>query len=306
MKKIYQNKEKQTNLKNNTKEKIGRYIYMKMQILLLGILILTVAQATGITETYVTEAAVLDPAADPVINSSSFTATPGVERDYLIPYGFTGEPIDFAVNVRDNDGVSDIATVELILSDDTTISQDDTVIALSHSGNVDDNTATFIGTLSISSSSALKHVFVNATDNTGSIATNNGIKVGEVFENPLTGFEIKDGSGNSITSISFPASLPGIRVESDLNTIQIINNDPDGVGMKIKVSVEGTPLINGTNQIDMSNMEVDDIVLSETLTVIDSDISAGATSDHNFYLNYPDQLASGTYQGSINFEVEAV
>jgi hypothetical protein len=279
---------------------------MKIQILLLGILMLTVAQATGITETYVTEAVVSEPAADPVINSSSFTATPGVERDYLIPYGFTGEPIDFAVNVRDNDGVSDIATVELILSDDTTISQDDTVIALSHSGNVDDNTATFIGTLTISLSSGLKHVFVNATDNTDSIATNNGINVGEVFENPLTGFEIKDGSGNSITSISFPASSPGIRVGSKLNTIQIINNDPDGVGMKIKVSVEGTPLIYGTNQIDMSNMEVDDIVLSETLTVIDSDISAGAISDHNFYLNYPKQLASGTYQGSINFEVEAI
>ncbi len=91
-----------------------------------------------------------------------------------------------------------------------------------------------------------------------------------------------------------------------MNTIQIINNDPDGVGMKIRVLVDGTPMTNGTNQIDMSNMEVDNIVLSETLTEIDPAISAGATSDHNFYLNYPEQLAPGTYQGSINFEVEAV
>ncbi len=149
-------------------------------------------------------------------------------------------------------------------------------------------------------------MFVNATDSTGSIATNNGINVGEVFENPLIGFEVKDGSGDSIGSIFFPASCPGIRVGSDLNTIQIINSDPDGVGMKIKVSVKGTPLTNGTNQIDMSNMEVDTTVLSETLTEIDSGIGAGETSDHNFYLNYPDQIASGAYKGSIDFEVESV
>jgi LysM repeat protein len=280
---------------------------MKIQILLLGILMLTVAQATGVTESFVTEAAVIEPdAVDPVIDSSSFAATPEAERDYLIPYGFTGESIEFAVNVRDDDGASDITTVELILSDDTTISQDDTVIVMSHSANVDDKTATFIGTLTISSSSGLKHVFVNATDSTGSIATNNGINVGEVFENPLTGFEIEDGSGGSLASIIFPASVPGIRVESDLNSIQITNNDPSDVGMKIKVSVKGTPLISGTNQIDMSNMEVDTTVLSETLTEIDSGISAGATSDHNFYLNYPDQIASGAYRGNIDFEVEAV
>ncbi|TKY91825.1 MAG: hypothetical protein C5S46_03845, partial [Candidatus Methanomarinus sp.] len=253
------------------------------------------------------EAAVTEPtAANPVIDSSSFTAIPGVERDHLIPYGFTGESIDFTVNVEDDDGASDITTVELILSDDTTISQDDTVIVMSHSANVDDKTATFIGTLTISSSSGLKHVFVNATDSTGSIATNNGINVGEVFENPLTGFEIKDGSGDSLASIIFPASVPGIRVESDLNSIQITNNDPSDVGMKIKVSVKGTPLISGTNQIDTSNMEVDTTVLSETLTEIDSGISAGATSDHNFYLNYPDSIAPGAYKGDIDFEVEAV
>ncbi|MEA3295337.1 MAG: hypothetical protein U9P81_10310 [Euryarchaeota archaeon] len=277
---------------------------MKIQILLLGILMLTVAQATGYTESYITEAAVIEPAADPVIDSSSFTATPEVERDHSIPYGFTGESIDFAVNVRDDDGASDITTVELILSDDMTIDQDDTVIVLSYSANVDEKTATFIGTLTISSSDGLKHVFVNATDSTGSIATNNGINVGEVFENPRTGFKIKDGSGDSLVSIIFPASLPGIRVGSDVNTIQIINTDPDGVGMKIKVSVKGTSLTSGTNQINMSNMELDTTVLSETLTVIDSGISAGATSDHNFYLNYPDTIASGTYKGNIDFEVE--
>ena len=280
---------------------------MKIQILLLGILMLTVAQATGVTDSYVTEGAVIEPdAVDPVINSSSFAATPEVERDCLIPYGFTGESIGFAVNVRDDDGASDITTVELILSDDTTIDQDDTVIVMSHSANVDDKTATFTGTLTISSSGGFKHVFVNATDSTGSIATNNGINVGEVFENPLIGFEIEDGSGGSIGSIFFPASYPGIRVGSDLNTIRIINSDPDKVGMIIKVSVKGTPLTNGTNQIDISNMEVDTTVLSETLTEINPGISPDATSDHNFYLNYPDTIASGAYKGNIDFEVEAV
>lgn len=284
---------------------------MKSRILLLAITVaLTASLAAGLpNETYSvsTDAICLMATAEPIINATSYNITLGVIRDYITPYGFTGEPIDFTIDVTDANGASDIAMVELILSDDTSISADDTVVSLEHIADVDSTTATFGAAWVVPSTSSFKHVLINATDSTGLSAINNGINVGDVFQNPLMGFEVKDGSATALTTVSFAASVPGTNdVPSDQNTIQIINTDPDGVGMRIKVSVVGTAMTNGTNEIPVSNLRVDGNPLSATPTEIDSSIDPLSSASHNFYLNYPAGLAAGTYQGGIDFEVEAI
>jgi len=213
----------------------------------------------------------------------------------------------FTIDVTDDNGASDIATVELVLSDDASISADDTVVPLTHVVDLDATTATFGATWIVPATSGLKHVLVNVTDSTGLAATNNGIEVGEIFQNPLMGFEVKDGSGTALTTVSFAASAPGTNsVPSDQNTIQITNTDPDSVGMRIKVSVVGTAMTNGANEIPVSNIWVDGTPLSVTLTEIDSAINPLALASHNFKLDYPAGLVAGTYQGDIDFEVEAI
>jgi len=269
---------------------------MKPRMLLLVIAVaLTASMAAGTpNETYSVgaDAICLMATAKPVINVTSYNITLGVTRDYTIPYGFTGEPIDFTIDVTDGNGASDIATVELIFSDDASISAED---------------ATFGATWIVPSTSGLKHVLVNVTDSTGLAATNNGIEVGNIFQNPLMGFEVKDGSGTALTTVSFAASAPGTNsVPSDQNTIQIINTDPDGVGMRIKVSVVATAMTDGTNEIPVSNIGVDDTPLSVTPTEIDSAIDPLESASHNFKLDYPAGLVAGTYQGGIDFEVEAI
>ena len=284
---------------------------MKPRMLLLVIAVaLTASMAAGTpNETYSVgaDAICLMATAKPVINVTSYNITLGVTRDYTIPYGFTGEPIDFTIDVTDDNGASDIATVELILSDDAYISAEDAVVPLAHVVEVDATTATFGATWIVPSTSGLKHVLVNVTDSTGLAATNNGIEVGEIFQNPLMGFEVKDGSGTALTTVSFAASAPGTNsVPSDQNTIQIINTDPDGVGMRIKVSVVATAMTDGTNEIPVSNIGVDDTQLSVTPTEIDSAIDPLESASHNFKLDYPAGLVAGTYQGGIDFEVEAI
>lgn len=284
---------------------------MKTRILLLAI---TVALITSIAaglpnETYSvsTDAVCVMAATEPVINATSYNITLGVTRDCITPYGFTGEPIDFAIDVTDANGASDIATVELVLSDDLSISADDTVVPLTYIADVDSTTATFGAAWTVPSTSGLKHMLTNATDSAGLSAINNGIKVGEIFQNPLMGFEVKDGSGTALTTVSFATSVPGTSdVPSDQNTIQVINTDPDSVGMRIRVSVVGTAMVNGTNEVPVSNLGVDGTPLSVTLTEIDSSIDPLSSASHNFYLNYPEGLAAGTYQGGIDFEVEAI
>lgn len=283
---------------------------MKSRMLILAIVVaLTASVAAGMpNETYSvsTDAICLMATAEPVINATSYNITLGITRDCITPYGFTGEPIDFTIDVTDDNGASDIA-VELVLSEDASISADDTVVPLTHVVDVDATTATFGATWIVPSTSGLKHVLVNATDSTGLSATNNGIEVGEIFQNPLMGFEVKDGSGTALTTVSFAASAPGTNsVASDQNTIQIINTDPDGVGMRIKVSVVATAMTDGTNEIPVSNIGVDDTQLSVTPTEIDSAIDPLALASHNFKLDYPAELVAGTYQGGIDFEVEAI
>lgn len=284
---------------------------MKPRMLLLVIAVaLTASMAAGTpNETYSVgaDAICLMATAKPVINVTSYNITLGVTRDYTIPYGFTGEPIDFTIDVMDGNGASDIATVELIFSDDASISAEDTVVPLAHVVDVDATTATFGATWIVPSTNGLKHVLVNVTDSTGLAATNNGIEVGNIFQNPLMGFEVKDGSGTALTTVSFAASAPGTNsVPSDQNTIQIINTDPDGVGMRIKVSVVATAMTDGTNEIPVSNIGVDDTPLSVTPTEIDSAIDPLESASHNFKLDYPAGLVAGTYQGGIDFEVEAI
>lgn len=283
---------------------------MKSKILLLVIVALSPALTYGVpaaTYSVSTDATSVMAATAPMINGASYSIMLGVARDYSIPYGFTGEAIDFAIDVTDDNGASDIATVELILSDDIIISDDDIVVPLTHIEDVDATTATFGATWVVPSTSGLKHALVIATDSTGLPAINDGIDVGSIFQNPLMGFEIKDGSGNALTTISFAASTPGTSgVPSDQNTIQITNTDPDGVGMRIRVSVVGTAMTNGTDKIPVSNLWADDIQLSATSVEIDSAIDPRASASHNFYLDYPTGLAAGTYQGTIDFEVEVI
>ncbi|MHC1575232.1 MAG: hypothetical protein ACXQTY_05460 [Candidatus Methanogasteraceae archaeon] len=284
---------------------------MRSRMLLLVIAVaLTASVAAGVpnaTYPVSTDAICLMATAEPVINATSYNITLGITRDCITPYGFTGEPIDVTIDVTDDNGASDIATVELILSEDVSISADDTVVPLTHVVEVDATTATFGATWIVPSTSGLKHVLVNATDSTGLSATNKGIEVGEIFQNPLMGFEVKDGSGTALTTVSFAASAPGTNsVASDQNTIQITNTDPDGVGMRIKVSVVGTAMTSGANEIPVSNIRVDDTQLSVTPTEIDSTIDPLALASHNFKLDYPAGLVAGTYQGGIDFEVEAI
>lgn len=285
---------------------------MKSRILLLAIVVaLTASLAAGAppnaTYSVDTDAVCVMAATEPVINATSYNIALGVTRDYTTPYGFTGESIDFTIDVADANGASDIATVELILSADASISADDTVVPLTHITDVDSTAATFGAAWTVPSTSGLKHVLINATDSAGLAAINNGIEVGEVFQNPLMGFEVKDGSATALTTVSFAESVPGTNdVPSDQNTIQIINTDPDGVGMRIKVSVVGTAMVNGTNEIPVSNLRIDATPLSVTLDEIDSSIDPLSSASHNFYLNYPAGLAAGTYQGGIDFEIEAI
>ena len=284
---------------------------MKSRILLLAIAVaLTASLAAGApnaTYSVDTDAVCVMAATEPVINATSYNIALGVTRDYTTPYGFTGESIDFTIDVTDANGASDIATVELILSEDTTISADDTVVPLTYIADVDSTTATFGAAWTVPSTSGLKHVLVNATDSAGLAAINNGIEVGEIFQNPLMGFEIKDGSATALTTVSFAESVPGTNdVPSDQNTIQIINTDPDGVGMRIKVSVVATAMTDGTNEIPVSNIGVDDTPLAVTPTEIDSAIDPLESASHNFKLDYPAGLVAGTYQGGIDFEVEAI
>ena len=144
---------------------------MKSRILLLAITVaLTASMAAGTpnaTYSVGTDAICLMATAEPVINATSYNITLGVTRDYIIPYGFTGEPIDFTIDVTDDNGASDIATVELILSDDAYISAEDAVVPLAHVVEVDATTATFGATWIVPSTSGLKHVLVNVTDSTG-------------------------------------------------------------------------------------------------------------------------------------------
>ncbi len=65
-------------------------------------------------------------------------------------------------------------------------------------------------------------------------------------------------------------------------------------------------MTNGANEIPVSNIWVDGTPLSVTLTEIDSAIDPLALASHNFKLDYPAGLVAGTYQGGIDFEVEAI
>jgi len=240
------------------------------------------AAAPSVTYPVSTDAICVMATTEPVIDGTSYSIVFGVDRDYTTPYGFSGESIDFAIDVMDDNGASDITTVEVILSDDITISADDIVVPLTRVADLDATTAAFKATWTVPSTNGLKHVLISATDSAGLSAINNGIDVGEIFHNPLMGFEVKDGSGNALAAVSFAASAPGTNgVASDQNTIQITNTDPDGVGMRIKVSVVGTAMTNGTNEIPVSNIKVDDTPLSVTPTEIDSSIDPLASASHN-------------------------
>ncbi|MCK5216989.1 MAG: hypothetical protein KAJ93_04345 [Methanosarcinales archaeon] len=281
---------------------------MKIKTLVLTILMITIVLGVSDpSEAYdiSTTATVQMDDMEPEINSSSLTITLDDDRDYIIPYGFTGESIGFTVDVTDNNGANDLTEVILFISNDINIDNNDIKLTLTHKReDVNSIKATFENTWIIPSEIGRKYIVITASDSTG---LSSYINAGEIFLNPLLGFEIKDGSGNSLTSIIFPSSFAGATdVAFDMNAIQIINTDPNNVGMKIRVSIRGTELISDSNIIPVSNVKIDDMSLSQSLIVIDDAIDAEIPSKHNFYIDYPVGIQPGTYHGTIKIEIGAM
>ncbi len=153
-----------------------------------------------------------------------------------------------------------------------------------------------------------KNILVTATDSGGLSADNNGLKVGEVFINPQVGFEITNSAGEDIGSIQFPEGAPGTTNVSALNSIQIRNIDPDGVGMRVRASVQGEDLGNQnvTGSIPIANMNANGLLLSTELQKIDESLAPAESNTHAFSLDYPLPLPAGNYVGAVTFEIEAL
>ena len=106
---------------------------MKIKTLVLTILMLTIVLGVSDpSEAYdiSTTATVQMDDMEPEINSSSLTITLDDDRDYIIPYGFTGESIGFTVDVTDNNGANDITEVILFISNDINIDNNEGISSI--------------------------------------------------------------------------------------------------------------------------------------------------------------------------------
>jgi hypothetical protein len=212
---------------------------------------------------------------------------------------YIGESVEFAVDVSDGNGAADISWVKLVLSDDESVSTDDISIPLDRTAaNVDATTSTFGKTWTAEGEMGQKNILITAEDSDGLSASNNGVKVGTIELNPMMGFEVTDGTGSGLTTISFPASPPGTDVSSNQNTIQVKNTG----GTALKVFIHGTDMISGTETIQISNMNVDGTSMTTTSQLI-ATIEPGASSSHNILLHYPIGIPAGTYQGTVILDI---
>lgn len=236
----------------------------------------------------------------------------GYRADATIPFAFTGEDIEFAIDVTDDNGEEDIANaITIFISEDESV--DDSDISLSteavESTKDGDVRLTLTKLWNVPSSEyGKKNILVTATDSGGLSADNNGLKVGEVFINPQVGFEITNSAGGDIGSIQFPEGAPGTTNVSALNSIQIRNIDPDGVGMRVRASVQGEDLGNQnlTGSIPIANMNANGLLLSTELQKIDESLAPAESNTHAFSLDYPLPLPAGNYVGAVTFEIEAL
>jgi hypothetical protein len=236
----------------------------------------------------------------------------GYRADATIPFAFTGEDIELVIDVTDDNGEEDIANaITIFISEDESV--DDSDISLSteavESTKDGDVRLTLTKLWNVPSSEyGKKNILVTATDSGGLSADNNGLKVGEVFINPQVGFEITNSAGEDIGSIQFPEGAPGTTNVSALNSIQIRNIDPDGVGMRVRASVQGEDLGNQnvTGSIPIANMNANGLLLSTELQKIDESLAPAESNTHAFSLDYPLPLPAGNYVGAVTFEIEAL
>jgi hypothetical protein len=212
---------------------------------------------------------------------------------------YTGESVEFAVDISDDNGAADVSLVMLVLSDDDIVSTDDFSIQLDRTADVDATKSTFGKVWTAEGEMGPKNILITAEDSGGLSASNNGVNVGTIEPSPMVGYEVKDGTGSSLTTISFPPSSPGtLDVPSNQNTIQITNIG----GTAINVYIQATDMISGTETMPISNMKVDGTPMTTTPQLI-AIIEPGASSSHNILLHYPTGMPAGTYQGTVIFEI---
>lgn len=235
----------------------------------------------------------------------------GERANATIPFAFTGENITFTIDVTDNNGEEDIAAVTIFLSEDETVNESDISISLdaAESTKNGDTRLTFTKSWNVPAFVyGRKNIFITVNDSGGLPSDNNEIKIGELFINPMIGFEIVNSTGGDVESIQFAESPPGTTNVSAQDLIRIKNIDPDSVGMKLKVLIKGTDLVNmnGTGSISISNMKIDGKSMSTALQVIDECLAPGESKKHVFSLDYPLPLPAGHYVGTVTFEIKAL
>lgn len=236
----------------------------------------------------------------------------GERASATIPFAFTGEDIVFTIDITDDNGEEDIiGAVTIFLSDDDSVDGGDISVSTEAVESTKDGDVrlTVTKTWNVPAFEyGEKNILITAVDSGGLSATNSGIKVGAVFINPQVGFEITSTTGD-VGSIQFAEYPPGTTdVSAYQNPIQIKNIDPDGVGMKIKVLVQGDNLgnLNVTGTIPIVNMKVDSMPMSTALQTVDESLAPGASNTHEFSLDYPVPLPAGSYVGTVTFEIEAL
>ena len=255
-------------------------------------LVLTTLSAGGAESGYGSECGISNIA--PLIDGSSFFLSNTMVC--------TGESVEFAVDVSDANGAADVSLVMLVLSDDGNISDDDISIQLERTGTVNATTSTFGKVWTVEGETGLKNILITAKDSANLVADNNGVKVGTIEFNPMIGFEVKNGKGGALTTISFPKSPPGtLNLSSNQNAIQISNIG----GIAIDVYIHGTDMTNGNETIPISNMRVDGMSMSTTPQLIADGVEPDTSSSHNIYVDYPAVIPAGTYQGTVVFEITA-
>lgn len=212
-----------------------------------------------------------------------------------------GESVEFAVDISDDNGAADVSQVMVMLSEDGNISDDDISIQLARIENVNATISTFGKVWTVEGETGLKNILITAKDNANLVANNNGVKVGTIELNPLVGFDIKDGKGGVLTTISFLGSPPGtLNVSANQNTIQINNTG----GIAIDVYAYGTDfnMTSDNGTIPISNVRVDGTRMS-TIPQLINHVDPGTSGTLNFFMDYPSAMPAGTYRGTVIFEI---